>query len=77
MKNVETCPLKSLFALKYNKKKQKRNVKFIESDEKISFSPIDTYYFNAELSNGSQSDMVTFLNLPVVVREFIINFLNR
>lgn len=45
---------------------EKRNVVFF-GQELFSFNPVVTLYFEPSLSNGTESDPITFLNIPAVV----------
>ena len=54
-----------------NKQREKRRVSFNENDENkensfVSLTPVQTLFFEPDLSNGSENDPITFLNLPVV-----------
>ena len=42
----------------------------------VSFNPIVTLYFEPSLSNGTESDTITFLNVPAVVPAICYFFLN-
>ena len=50
----------------YVEKIEKRNVKF-DGKNHISFTPVTTLFFEPSLSNGTENDLVTFLNVPAVV----------
>ncbi len=52
----------------FREEMQKKNVSFLEDDTLINYSPMSTLYYEANMSNGSLSDIVTFINVPVLVR---------
>lgn len=54
-----------------SKVNEKRHVKFIENDY-ISYTPVSTIYFDQSLSNGTENDTITFLNIPASVMNFYI-----
>ena len=45
---------------------EKRNIEFI-GEEMVKFTPIVSLYFEPGLSNGSEHDLITILNIPVAV----------
>ena len=45
---------------------EKRNVTFLD-EETVSYIPITTLHFVPELSNGSLSDNINFINVPALV----------
>jgi len=45
---------------------EKRNVEFL-GVEILRFSPVISLYFQANLSNGSESDQIKILNIPAMV----------
>ena len=59
--------------MKNAKKREKRRVKFLDNG-RISFSPVSTLYFEPSMSNGTEDDSITFLNLPIVVSEIVSTF---
>jgi hypothetical protein len=48
---------------------EKRNVEFI-GDQMLSYSPVTTLFFEPDLSNGKETDPITFLNVPATVNAF-------
>ncbi len=50
----------------YRQVNKMKNVKFL-NEKKISYSNQKTYYFEPNLSNGSESDTLTFMNVPAMV----------
>ena len=50
---------------------EKRNVTFLD-DETVSYIPITTLHFVPEMSNGSLSDNINFINVPALVSWHII-----
>ena len=44
----------------------KVNIQFLGTNF-VSYSPTQTIYFDADLSNGDLSDPITFLNVPAIV----------
>jgi hypothetical protein len=50
----------------YDEKVEKKNVQFF-GDNLVQFSPVSTIYFNKNLSVGDQNDLITVLNLPLLV----------
>lgn len=51
----------------YSERWQKKRVDFM-GDSFVSYVPTITLHFEPELSRGNESDLVTFLNVPAVVR---------
>ncbi len=51
----------------YENKAQKRNIIFSKDSNNLTFSPVNTFYFRPDLSNGSEFDSLTVLNLPLLV----------
>jgi len=51
----------------YSEKREKRNIKFPNKSQ-IQFTPVSTLFFEPDLSNGTENDSITFLNLPIIVR---------
>ena len=50
---------------------EKKNVVF-KDKKAVSFNPVVTLYFEPGLSNGSEKDSITFLNVPAVVITFSV-----
>ena len=50
----------------YVEKWEKRNIQFLGL-EIIRFNPVITIYFEQSLSNGSESDVITVMNIPALV----------
>ena len=44
----------------------KKNVVFTGTDY-VTYSTVQTFYFEPKLSNGSESDMITAINIPAIV----------
>ncbi len=53
----------------YTEKWEKRNIEFL-GKEKVRFSPVVTLYFEPNLSNGTESDIITVINVPALVFKF-------
>ncbi|CAF0832075.1 unnamed protein product, partial [Brachionus calyciflorus] len=49
----------------YSQKWEKRNIKFFGPNV-ISFTPVVTLKFEPSLSNGLETDLITFLNIPAL-----------
>ena len=41
---------------------EKKNLHFTD-DDKLTYYPVSTLYFEPSLSNGSESDLITFVNI--------------
>jgi scavenger receptor class B protein 1 len=52
---------------------EKKNLHFTD-DDKLTYYPVSTLYFEPSLSNGSESDLITFVNIPAVVNRKKILF---
>ena len=52
---------------------EKRDPVFTD-DDKITYSPASTLYFEPSLSNGTEDDLITFVNVPAVVFVMIAMF---
>jgi hypothetical protein len=52
----------------YREEAIKTDIKFLSSDNnnKFSYKPVSTLYFEPNMSNGSEHDIIHFLNLPLV-----------
>jgi scavenger receptor class B protein 1 len=50
----------------YREVLEKKNIVF-NGKNYVSFNPIVTLYFEPDLSNGTENDIITFLNVPAVV----------
>jgi hypothetical protein len=50
----------------YSEVWEKRNIKFL-GYEYVSYTPVVTLHFEEALSVGSESDNITFLNVPAMV----------
>lgn len=57
----------------YREEAIKTDIKFLSSDNndnnnnsKFSYKPMSTLYFEPNMSNGSEHDIIHFLNLPLV-----------
>ncbi len=50
----------------YRQVNEKKNVIFV-NENKMSYTYRKTYYFERDLSNGSESDTLTFMNVPAMV----------
>ncbi len=50
----------------YKEMWSKQNIKFIDKNT-VSYSPVTTLYFLPNMSNGSLTDKITFVNVPVLV----------
>lgn len=48
---------------------EKKNVEFLENDYVVRYSPVVTLFFEPSLSVGTESDTITFLNIPALVSE--------
>jgi scavenger receptor class B, member 1 len=55
----------------FREKIEKRNIKF-EGKDHLTFSPVTTLFFEPSLSNGTENDRITFLNVPAVVSNLIL-----
>lgn len=53
----------------YTEKLEKRNIEFLGIDI-IQFDPVATLFFDPHCSNGSESDIITILNIPALVINF-------
>lgn len=51
----------------YEQKIEKRNVKFSLDASNVTYTPVSTFYFRSDLSNGSEFDSFMFLNIPLTV----------
>lgn len=51
----------------YRQKRRKFGIVFNEQNDTIFYKESTHFYFRPDLSNGSESDMLTFINLPYVV----------
>ncbi|CAF0832095.1 unnamed protein product [Brachionus calyciflorus] len=49
----------------YSEVWEKRHIEFLGPDV-VRFTPVVTLYFEPSLSNGSESDIITFLNIPAL-----------
>ena len=45
---------------------ERHNVEFI-NDNILSSTPVQTFTFNQTLSNGTENDLIIFLNVPAMV----------
>ena len=56
---------------------EKRNIQFHDVNH-VTFTPVSTLYFEPSLSNGTEKDKITFLNIPAVVSLYFeaINVIN-
>lgn len=61
----------------YEEVMEKRNIKFSDDIQNITYSPVSTLYFRAELSVGSDNDSFTFLNIPLLVYEIYSFEINK
>ncbi len=53
----------------YIEKWEKRNIEFLGL-EVVRFSPVVTLYFEPNLSNGTENDIITVINVPALVCGF-------
>ena len=53
----------------YREVVNKTEVKFLP-ENKISYKPLSTLYYEPSLSNGDDTDMIYFLNIPIMVNYF-------
>ena len=53
---------------------EKRSIVF-EGKDKVSYSPVVTLYFDPITSNGTEDDIITFLNIPAIVHGFFYKIL--
>ncbi len=51
---------------------EKRHIKFSEDGTNVSYTPVQTFDFDPELSVGNDSDTFMFLNIPLLVRHSFI-----
>lgn len=61
----------------YEEVMEKRNIKFSDDIQNVTYSPVSTLYFRAELSVGSDNDSFTFLNIPLLVYEIYSFEINK
>ena len=64
--NSNSYRLLTNFTFSNLKKTTKTNITFSGPDY-VTYNPIVTLYFEPDLSNGSEDDIITFLNIPAVV----------
>ncbi len=50
----------------YSEVVEKKNIKFLNK-KTLSYTPVVKYYFEPNLSDGDENDLVTVLNVPAVV----------
>lgn len=50
---------------------ERRNVEFLGL-EILKFTPVVSLYFEPSLSNGSESDLITIMNIPAMVCFFLL-----
>lgn len=48
---------------------EKKNVEFLENGYVVRYSPVTTLFFEPSLSAGTESDTITFLNIPALVSD--------
>jgi hypothetical protein len=53
----------------YIEKWEKRNIEFLGL-EVVRFNPVVTLYFESNLSNGTENDVITVINVPALVCGF-------
>lgn len=51
----------------YEQKSEKKNVQFSSDGSYVSYTPMSTFYFRSDLSNGNELDSFMFINLPLAV----------
>ena len=56
-------------ALHYREKWERINVSWTEDGEEVNFGTKKTYFFRPDLSVGSEDDLMTLPNIPMIVSE--------
>lgn len=64
----------------YENRAEKKNIQFSNDSTNLTYTTVNTFYFRSDLSNGSEFERFTMLNLPLVVsfkkKKFINYFIN-
>ena len=56
----------------FREKWERINVSWTEDGEEVSFGTKKTYFFRADLSVGSEDDLMMLPNIPMIVSKLII-----